>query len=68
MNTCFLVTLADRNTGEDQCVFVADRNPERDWQDWADTKVFVPPLRISNPVVISACQMNPKRVPAAVAV
>lgn len=59
----YLVTLVDRETGDDQRVIVYDRNPGRDWQEWIDTQghTLVPALTIANPVVIGARRLPIKR-------
>ena len=59
----YLVTLVDRKTNKDQRVLVQDKNPDRDWQEWIDSKAstFDPPLTISNPRVMNVHKLKVKR-------
>jgi hypothetical protein len=59
MNT-YLVTLADRETGEDQRILVQSRN-DNDMQEFVDSDEVRPTLQVKNPVVISIHQLRIKR-------
>lgn len=59
----YMVTLADRQTGEDQRVLVEDRNPNRDWQEWVDNATFQPPLKLREPVVMQVRRLRVKHMP-----
>ena len=59
MNT-YLVTLADRNTGEDQRILVqsADSN---NMQEFITSAEVLPTLHLADPVVIAIHQLRVKR-------
>jgi hypothetical protein len=59
MNT-YLVTLADRNTGEDQRILVQSKNDE-DMQAFVESDEVRPTLRLTDPVVIAIHQLKIKR-------
>jgi hypothetical protein len=61
MNT-FLVTLADRNTGQDQRILVQSANSEN-MQEFVDSAEVRPTLRLDEPVVIAIHQLRVKRPP-----
>ena len=59
MNT-YLVTLADRETGEDQRILVRSRN-DNDMQEFVDSDEVRKTLLLENPVVIAVHQLRIKR-------
>lgn len=61
MNT-YLVTLADRNTGEDQRILVQSKTSD-DMQDFIDSDAVRPTLRLGEPVVVAIHQLRIKRPP-----
>lgn len=61
MNT-YLVTLADRSTGEDQRILVQSET-DNDMQDFIDSDKVRPTLKIGEPVVIAIHQLRIKRPP-----
>lgn len=61
MNT-YLVTLADRNTGEDQRILVQSENDEN-MQEFVDSDTVRPTLKLAEPVVIAIHQLRIKRPP-----
>lgn len=62
MNT-YLVTLADRNTGEDQRILVQSENDEN-MQEFIESSEVRPTLRLADPVVIAIHRLRIKRPPA----
>lgn len=63
MNT-FLVTLCDRDTGQDQRILVRTDDPTN-MQEWIDASLdtLQPPLILSSPVVLSVRELKIKRPP-----
>ena len=59
MNT-YLVTLADRNTGQDQRILVQSENSDG-MQEFVDSEKVLTTLNITNPVVIAIHQLRIKR-------
>jgi hypothetical protein len=59
MNT-YLVTLADRNTGEDQRILVQSSNSD-DMQQFVDSDKVRPTLALADPVVIAIHQLRVSR-------
>jgi hypothetical protein len=59
MNT-YLVTLADRNTGQDQRILVQSKNSDG-MQEFVDSEKVLTTLNIINPVVIAIHQLRIKR-------
>lgn len=59
MNT-YLVTLADRKTGQDQRILVQSANDEG-MQDFIDSDEVRPTLKLANPVVIAIHQLRVRR-------
>lgn len=59
MNT-YLVTLADRNTGEDQRILVQSAD-DTNMQDFVSSEAVLPTLRLTDPVVIAVHQLRIKR-------
>jgi hypothetical protein len=59
MNT-YLVTLADRNTGQDQRILVQSKNSDG-MQEFVDSEKVLTTLNITNPVVIAIHQLRIKR-------
>lgn len=59
MNT-YLVTLADRNTGQDQRILVQSSNSEG-MQEFIDSDEIKPTLKLASPVVIAVHQLRVKR-------
>lgn len=62
MNT-YLVTLADRNTGEDQRILVQSKTDEN-MQEFVESDKVRPTLQLQDPVVIAIHQLRIKRPPA----
>jgi hypothetical protein len=61
MNT-YLVTLADRTTGEDQRILVQSSDSDG-MQEFVDSDEVRPTLRLITPVVIAIHQLRVKRPP-----
>jgi len=61
MNT-YLVTLADRNTGEDQRILVQSKTDDN-MQDFVESDEVRPTLRLAEPVVIAIHRLSIKRPP-----
>lgn len=61
MNT-YLVTLADRSTGEDQRILVQSENDDN-MQEFVDSPEVRPTLRLADPVVIAIHRLRVKRPP-----
>lgn len=59
MNT-YLVTLADRNTGEDQRILVQSADSDG-MQEFVTSDAVLPTLRLADPVVIAIHQLRVKR-------
>lgn len=59
MNT-YLVTLFDRNTGEDQRILVQSTN-DNDMQEFVTSDEVLPTLKLVAPVVIAIHQLKVKR-------
>lgn len=59
MNT-YLVTLADRNTGEDQRILV-ESTDDNNMQEFVTSEAVLPTLRLAEPVVIAIHQLRIKR-------
>lgn len=59
MNT-FLVTLADRNTGEHQRILVQSANDDK-MQEFVESDQVLPALHLTAPVVIAIHQLRVKR-------
>lgn len=59
LNT-YLVTLADRNTGEDQRILVQSSNSDN-MQEFVESDSVLPSLKISHPVVIAVHQLRVNR-------
>ena len=56
----YLVTLADRNTGEDQRIVVQSANDDN-MQEFVTAVAVLPHLKLANPVVISIRQLKVTR-------
>lgn len=58
----YMVTLADRETGQDQRILVRTNNPDN-MQEWIDAKSgdFQPPLKFASPRVIGVRKLPMKR-------
>ena len=59
MNT-YLVTLADRNTGEDQRILVQSTNDDN-MQEFVLSDAVLPTLRLTDPVVVAIHQLRIRR-------
>lgn len=59
MNT-YLVTLADRNTGEDQRILVQSTTDDG-MQEFVTSAAILPTLKLADPVVIAIHQLRVKR-------
>lgn len=59
MNT-YLVTLADRNTGEDQRILVQSAT-EDNMQEFVESDAVLPTLRLAAPVVIAVHRLRVRR-------
>jgi hypothetical protein len=58
----YLVTLADRNTGQDQRILVQSTNSDN-MQEFVESKEVRPTLLLADPVVIAVHQLRIKRPP-----
>lgn len=58
----YLVTLADRNTGQDQRILVQSTNSD-DMQEFVESEEVRPTLLLADPVVIAVHQLRIKRPP-----
>lgn len=56
----YLVTLADRNTGEDQRIIVRSADDDG-MQEFVTSDAVLPSLRLTEPVVIAIHQLHIKR-------
>ena len=61
MNT-YLVTLADRNTGQDQRILVQSENDDN-MQGFVESDEVRPTLLVADPVVIAIHKLRVKRPP-----
>lgn len=59
MNT-YLVTLADRTTGEDQRILVQSAD-DNNMQEFVTSAAVLPTLKLADPVVIAVHQLRIKR-------
>jgi hypothetical protein len=59
MNT-YLVTLADRNTGQDQRILVQSANSDG-MQEFVDSEKVLTTLNITDPIVVAIHQLRIKR-------
>ena len=59
MNT-YLVTLADRNTGQDQRILVQSANSDG-MQEFVDSEKVLTTLNIADPIVVAIHQLRIKR-------